>query len=129
MKNWFKNRNLRVLNYQTGVLAKIKTSMIKQDVTILAACPSAGKTIMSIYVIEDYLIEHPLAKVLVLTHGTTVLRTQFCEVLDEVKPDFTSNLVEKYTDYNSNKQVNVCLPQTLIAYYYYNQYIFQQDLK
>jgi superfamily II DNA or RNA helicase len=113
MKNWFKNRNLRVLNYQTGVLAKIKTSMSKQEITILAACPSAGKTIMSIYAIEEYLIEHPLAKVLVLTHGTTILRTQFCEVLDEVKPDFTSNLVEKYYDYNCNKQVNVCLPQTL----------------
>src|ERR1035437_5012698 len=113
MKNWFKNRNLRVLNYQTGVLAKIKTSMSKQEITIRAACPSAGKTIMSIYAIEEYLIEHPLAKVLVLTHGTTILRTQFCEVLNEVKPDFTSNLVEKFTDYNNNKQTNVCLPQTL----------------
>lgn len=116
MKNWFKNRNLRVLNYQTDVLAKIKTSMSKQEVTVFAACPSAGKTIMSIYVIEDYLIEHPLAKVLVLTHGTTILRTQFCEVLDEIKPDFTSNLVEKFTDYNCNKQVNVCLPQTLTGH-------------
>ncbi len=110
---WFIKRGLKVLQYQEKVLGDIKQSMSKQDVTILAACPSAGKTIMSIFSIENYLLEHPNAKVLTLCHGTTVLRTQFCEVLDEVKPNFTSNLVEKFSDYNSNSQVNVCLPQTL----------------
>ena len=111
--NWFIKRGLKTLQYQEQVLDNIKQSMGSQDVTILAACPSAGKTIMSIFTIEDYLNQHPSAKVLVLTHGTTILRTQFCEVLDETKPGFTSNLVEKYKNYNSNKQVNVCLPQTL----------------
>jgi superfamily II DNA or RNA helicase len=110
---WFTKRGLKVLNYQSKVLADIKASMKKQEVTILAACPSAGKTIMSIFSIEDYLIEHPLAKVLALTHGTTVLRTQFHEVLEEVHPDFNYNLVEKFTDYNEDCQLNVCLPQTL----------------
>ena len=111
--NWFIERGLKTLSYQEKVLDDIKQSMSSQEVTILAACPSAGKTIMSIFTIENYLNQHPTHKVLVLTHGTTILRTQFCEVLDEVKPGFTSNLVEKYNDYNSNKQVNVCLPQTL----------------
>jgi superfamily II DNA or RNA helicase len=114
--DWFIKRGLKVLNYQENVLGDIKQSMSKQDVTILAACPSAGKTIMSIFSIENYLLEHPNAKILTLCHGTTVLRTQFCEVLDEVKPNFTSNLVEKFSDYNSNSQVNVCLPQTLTGH-------------
>lgn len=87
--------------------------MEKQEVTILAACPSAGKTIMAIYSIEHYLSEHPLAKVLVLTHGTTILRTQFNEVQEEVKPNYSFKLVEKFRDYDRKKQVNVCLPQTL----------------
>lgn len=113
MKNWFTNRKLKVLKYQTDVLGEIKTSMSKQEVTILAACPSSGKTIMSIYTIEDYLSQYPTHKVLVLTHGTTVLRTQFCEVLDEVHPRFSYNLVEKFTEFDYNAQVNVCLPQTL----------------
>jgi superfamily II DNA or RNA helicase len=110
---WFTYRKLKVLNYQSEVLDKIKKSMTNNSVTVLAACPSAGKTIMSIYCIEDYLTEHPLAKVLVLTHGTTVLRTQYNEVLDEVLPEFSYNLVEKFTDFSHNSQVNVCLPQTL----------------
>lgn len=113
MKNWFTNRKLRVLKYQTDVLDEIQSSMGKQEVTILAACPSSGKTIMSIYTIEDYLNQYPTHKVLVLTHGTTILRTQFCEVLDEVHPGFSYNLVEKFTEFDYNAQVNVCLPQTL----------------
>jgi superfamily II DNA or RNA helicase len=111
--NWFIIRGLKVLKYQSEVLAKIKTSMSKQEVTILAACPSAGKTIMAIYCIEDYLNSHPNAKVLVLTHGTTILRTQFHDVLEEVKPGYSYNLVEKFTEFDYNKQVNVCLPQTI----------------
>ena len=111
--NWFTKRGLRVLKYQSEVLQKIDKSMIEREVTILAACPSAGKTIMSIYCIEDYLSKHPNAKVLVLTHGTTILRTQYNEVLDEVQPGFSYNLVEKFTDFSHNSQVNVCLPQTL----------------
>ena len=110
---WFTYRGLKVLNYQSEVLDKIKASMTYNSISVLAACPSAGKTIMSIYCIEDYLTEHPLAKVLVLTHGTTVLRTQYNEVLDEVKPGFKYNLVEKFIEFNHKSQVNVCLPQTI----------------
>ena len=110
---WFTDRGLRVLNYQSDVLDKIETSMAVNSVTVLAACPSAGKTIMSIYCIDKFIRENPKAKVLVLTHGTTVLRTQFNEVLHEVHPGFTFNLVERFKDFNSKKQVNVCLPQTI----------------
>ena len=113
IKNWFIERGLRVLDYQQKAIANVQDSIGKQEVTILAACPSAGKTIMTINVIENYLLNNPTYKVLVLTHGTTILRTQFHDVLEIVKPDFTYNLVEKFTEYDNNKQVNVCLPQTL----------------
>jgi superfamily II DNA or RNA helicase len=111
--NWFISRGLRVLNYQADVLQKIDKSMVTEDVTILAACPSAGKTIMAIYCIEDFLKKHKDSRVVVLTHGTTVLRTQFHDVLEEVKPDFQYKLVEKFSEFDSNADVNVCLPQTL----------------
>ena len=110
---WFIDRKLRVLKYQSDVLDKIETSMSNNSVTVLAACPSAGKTIMSIYCIDKFIKEHPKSKVLVLTHGTTILRTQFCGVLNEIHPGFTFNLVERFKDFDIKKQVNVSLPQTI----------------
>jgi|ERR1035437_7723694 superfamily II DNA or RNA helicase len=112
-KNWFIEKGLRVLDYQQKAIVDVQESINKREVTILAACPSAGKTLMTINIIENYLKKNPLNKILVLTHGTTILRTQFHDVLNEVKPDFTYNLVEKFNEYNNSKQVNVCLPQTL----------------
>jgi superfamily II DNA or RNA helicase len=113
MKEWFEGRGLKILNYQTATINGITESLSDNEVTILAACPSAGKTIMSIFVIEDYLQRNPDHKIIVLTHGTTVLRTQFHDVLEEIKPNFTYNLVEKFSEYDPNASVNVCLPQTL----------------
>lgn len=115
--DWFTQRGLRLLNYQTEVLNKVKESLQSQEVTVLAACPSAGKTIMVINVIEDYLAKYPSHKVLVLAHGTTILRTQFHDNLvllySRIKSDFKYNLVEKYNQFDLNANVNVCLPQTL----------------
>ena len=113
MKNWFESRGLKTLNYQSKTIEDLILSLNSEEITILAACPSAGKTIMSIYAIEDYLKRNPNNRVIVLTHGTTVLRTQFHDVLEEIKPDFTYKLVEKFSEYDNNASVNVCLPQTL----------------
>ena len=113
IKNWFESRNLRVLNYQQKAIVNVQDSLSEQEIVILAACPSAGKTLMTINIVENYLLNNPTYKVLVLTHGTTILRTQFHDVLEIVKPDFTYTLVEKFTEYDNSKQVNVCLPQTL----------------
>lgn len=114
---WFKSRGLRILNYQTDVINKVKDSLNKQAVTVLAACPSAGKTITAIYIIEDYLKQNPSHKVLILAHGTTVLRTQFHSNIEDVystiKSDFDYKLVENYSEYDNNASINVCLPQTL----------------
>jgi hypothetical protein len=42
--NWFESRNLKVLAYQTETINKVKDSLSSQEITVLAACPSAGKT-------------------------------------------------------------------------------------
>jgi hypothetical protein len=70
---------------------------------------------MTIYIIEEYLRQNPNHKVMVLAHGTTILRTQFHDVLEKYNPEFTYNLIQSCKDYeNSTAQVNVCLPQTLV---------------
>ena len=113
MNNWFESRNLKVLAYQTETINKVKDSLSSQEITVLAACPSAGKTIMAIHCIEDFLLKNPNSKVIVLAHGTTILRTQFHDVLEEIKPDFTYKLADNFSEYDETKAVNVCLPQTL----------------
>jgi len=112
---WFKIRNLKILNYQQNTIIKVLESIEQREITILAACPSAGKTLMSINIIEKYLAQNPNHKVLILTHGTTILRTQFHDVLEEIMPNFTYNLVEKFNQYDVMADVNVCLPQTLVG--------------
>ncbi len=123
MNKWFEERNLRQLNYQREALEKVESSLREKEITVLASSPSSGKTIMSIYTIDQYLDSNPGHKVLVLTHGTTVLRTQFYNDIEETKPNFTSNLVLSYEDYDEGSSVNVCLPQTL-----YNNDILEFDL-
>jgi hypothetical protein len=44
MKEWFEGRGLKILNYQTATINGITESLNDNEVTILAACPSAGKT-------------------------------------------------------------------------------------
>lgn len=112
--NWFESRGLKVLKYQDDAITKVQESLNQREITVLAACPSAGKTLMTIYMIEEYLNENPTHKVMVLAHGTTILRTQFHDVLVENKPKFTYALIESYNDYKkSTANVNICLPQTL----------------
>jgi superfamily II DNA or RNA helicase len=112
--NWFNLRNLKILNYQNITIDNTIKSLIINDKTVLAACPSAGKTTMTIYIIEQYLIANPTNKVIILTHGTTILRSQFHDELLSLKPNFTFDIVETYSDYaNSNADVIVSLPQTL----------------
>lgn len=116
-KNWFTERDLIVLNYQQKAIADVQQSIEDRKISVLAACPSAGKTIMTINIIADYLNNNPLNKVLVLTHGRTILRSQFHDVLIEMNNikslGFTYDLVEKFNEYDENIQVNICLPQTL----------------
>lgn len=115
-KNWFEIRGLRVLNYQQNAIAKVQQSLIDREITVLAAAPSAGKTLMSIYIIEEYLKQNPQAKVLVLTHGTKILRSQYYENLVKYKPDFSFACAEscaEYQEYSKTHSLIVTLPHTL----------------
>ena len=85
---WFESRNLRVLTYQDTAITKVQESLEQREITVLAACPSAGKTLMTIYMMEEWLHQNPNHKIMVLAHGTTILRTQFHDVLKEVNPAY-----------------------------------------
>ena len=111
---WFTSRNLLSLPYQQAAITEVQQSLRMNSKTVLAASPSAGKTLMTICLIDEYLVENPNHKVLVLTHGTTVLRSQFHEKLEEYPPSFTYSIADTGKKYmNSTSQVIVCLPQTL----------------
>ncbi len=115
--NWFIKRGLKELEYQQLAISEVKKSMVERPITILAAAPSSGKTYMTIHIIDEYLKENPNHKVIVLAHGTTILRTQFHQEIvniDNMSPlCFKSKIVESYTEYDKSVGVNVCLPQTL----------------
>ena len=119
INEWFSSRGLETLPYQQAAITEVQQSLRMNQKTVLAASPSAGKTLMTICLIDEYLVENPNHKVLVLTHGTTVLRSQFDDNLETSYPDRNTRPFEfsmpktgeEYT--NSTSQVIVCLPQTL----------------
>lgn len=113
-EKWFTSRILEILGYQKITINKVWDSLHKQEITILAACPSSGKTLMVIQIIEEYIKENPDHKILVLAHGTDVLRSQFYNVCVKYKPNFTFKLVRSKLEYDSNIHVNITLPQTAI---------------
>lgn len=83
------------------------------DAAVLAAAPGSGKTTISQLVISKYLNKFPKARVVVLTHGQTILQDQYIENLvnPNVEIDFTFG---KFTSDNNNApQVQVGLPQSI----------------
>lgn len=94
--------------------------LIKNNESVLAMCPGAGKTVTSIYGIIEYLINNPNEKVLVLTHSTKVLLMNF---VDEVVEFGLGEKIGKNKDglkseifsinFELNKRVHICLPQNI----------------
>ena len=103
--------------FQQKLLVEIDSLQTSSDKpVVLAASCGAGKTFMSIYQIEKYLKIHPDAKVLVLTHGQVILRSQYHDNLEKEQPDFSYVLIEKSKQLEKKyykNQVFVALPQTL----------------
>jgi len=112
---WFEKRNLRQLGYQSEKMQTVISSIATQELpTVFAACPSAGKTLMSICMIDTILKDNPDFRVLVLAHGTTVLRSQYAEEVASAKPDFTFCEVENKADMiNCEAQVVIAIPQSI----------------
>ena len=117
MKNfatqWFKSRNLESRKYQIESLQKTDQKIKSESLpTVLATCPGGGKTLISICYIDYYLQQNPEARVLVLTHGTAILRSQYVQNIQEYEPNFSYQLLTK-TNKIGNYQVIVTLPQTI----------------
>jgi len=111
---WFISRGLIEYDYQIELMTKAYKIIESNDIVILAAAPSAGKTYMSIALIDYYLMKYPNSRVLVLAHGTTVLRTQYFDSIKKIKPNFTYSMVEKGRELNkATTQVVITLPQSI----------------
>jgi len=89
---------------------------------ILAGCPGFGKTVSSISIVRKVLTRYPEARVLVLTHGTEVLRTNYADGLKEYAEDLPFTwavyLPKGHAEHIpfeelADKQVIVGLPQSL----------------
>jgi superfamily II DNA or RNA helicase len=114
---WFETRNLKQLGYQSEKMQDVITSIANQELpTVFAACPSAGKTLMSICMIDTILKDNPNFRVLVLAHGTNVLRSQYAEEVAGANPDFTHcEVTNKQEMEGCDAQVVVAIPQSIKA--------------
>jgi len=102
--------------YQVSLIeAAYRLLLDESKPIVLASGCGAGKTFMSIYIIERYLKEHH-GKVLVLTHGRRELRGQYHDDLVEQAPNFKfaeiTPRVDLMTKYRNN-DVIVTIPQTI----------------
>jgi superfamily II DNA or RNA helicase len=80
---------------------------------VLAATPGAGKTEMSIDVIRNWLEENKSQKVLVLTHGQTVLRSQYFNRLQRRERSFSFGMLNSKNP-SSEDSVQVALPHHFV---------------
>ena len=81
----------------------------KYIASVLAACPSAGKTTISHILLNKYFAQRPKARVIVLTEGQNTLKNQYIQELDNahIPINFT------YGGFDSDAQVRVGLPQSI----------------
>jgi superfamily II DNA or RNA helicase len=100
--------------YQTVLAAQVLNEFkVGRSNVVLAAACGAGKTITSIAICEELLKKNPSLRILVLTHGQVILRTQFMGDIIEQQPDFTYTVVKSRRDLDVKAQVYVGLPHTI----------------
>lgn len=103
LNEWLINRGKDVLDFQKYTIKKAINSIYTNPAaTVIGMAPGAGKTLVS-HIIEEILVKDNKYRVLVLTHGTTVLRTQYAKDLLDSKPDFTWSVVVSTADYKRIK--------------------------
>jgi len=100
--------------YQTVLASQVleEFNAGRTNVVLAAAC-GAGKTITSIAICEELLKKDPALRILVLTHGQVILRTQFVDDIIEQQPDFTYTVVKSCRDLDVTAQVYVGLPHSI----------------
>jgi superfamily II DNA or RNA helicase len=112
---WFTKRGKKALPYQNEKMNMVLSSLTTSDKpTVFAACPNAGKTLMSTCMMDTLIQDNPNMRILVLAHGTTVLRKQFAEEIRKANPSFTVCEVESKEDMDDcDAQVVVAIPQSI----------------
>jgi superfamily II DNA or RNA helicase len=105
-----------LFDYQKRLVsAIIKDYNEGKSCTVLAAGCGSGKTIMTLAFCEEILLESPQLRILSLTHGQTILRTNFIDNIREHLPKLTYSVVDSSKKLNDaqDAQVYVGLPQTI----------------
>jgi len=102
---------LELLKYQKPLVDQV-LQYLPHGAVVLAASPGSGKTQMAIQVIIETLKANPNAKILVLAHGTTILRENFSDRIRKYFSDLSKEVV------NSNdiddSSVIVAIPQAFL---------------
>ena len=97
-------KNIDLRDYQKPA----KDALINaKDIIVLGIAPNGGKTKITISALNDYCIENPKAKILIIPHSTNVLKRNFVDSLDESVASFTYS-----TNLNDDVQVHISLPHS-----------------
>jgi len=101
-------------SYQTALINQIYEKLHSgRRKVVLAAAPGAGKTTMAVKIIQRFQKNNPDAKILILTHGQTVLRQQWATVL--ANSGIHYHEVKNQTDVDASTRVYVAIPQSYKA--------------
>lgn len=98
--------------YQVDLLKDVMKHIHTKPV-VLAAAPGAGKTEMAMATIIALLKQNPNLKVLILTHGTTTLRNNFFDRLEESLEESLKGKYETIVNANqmTGKPITIAIPQ------------------
>lgn len=89
--SWFSERNLQVRDYQVkNVGAMFKTTMEK---ILLFDATGAGKTTEANCFMDIYREFNPGHNILVLAHGSKVIKGNFVDSLSKLKPNFVAHVI------------------------------------
>lgn len=109
--------------YQEKATVDVKKAFETTRKVCLAASCSAGKTLIGYGYADDYIQAHPESKVLILTHGQILLRTQFDESSRDFEekirpfsPNFKKIVIGKCSDLLGNydtHNVFIAIPQSI----------------
>ena len=115
--DWFQKRGLEKLPFQSERMNQVIQSLVTEELpTVLGAAPNSGKTLMSICMMDTLIKDNPNLRILVLAHGTTVLRSQYSKEIYKAKPDFTyCEITNKKELAGCDANVVVAIPQTLAS--------------
>lgn len=98
--------------YQRDLVDQLLALWADHDEICLASGTGSGKTLMSAAICEALLKGNPKRRILIMAHGTTVIRTQIFTEYSKIRPSFTFEEVRPGTPIGKS-QVVIAIPQTL----------------